>query len=260
LLVGCQGVASAPEAPPLVEDDADGLTRVAFAIIDVDPMAPPEQMLRVRTAEGGAPAPKAIGSVLGEVALSGPGTWHPATEKLTARVRVTNQSSHLLNEPKMVLDWLSREGVSAEIVHEGDGGTGSAWAFADIDRAGGANDGSARQRIRFHSPGGKAFSFRVQVTADVDPRRGIDPDDDDDGFNEEQDEPAGMTATTTTAPCIRGAAAANASTPATRAARANAARTRATATAPARPAATAITRARGRAAIPTSSASTRAAI
>jgi hypothetical protein len=188
-LVGCASTTRPATGP----DPKGAPTVLGYAFFDVDPQAPPEERIRVRTewVSDAAAAPKSQGSVLGDVVLSGPGVWNADTERLSARVRITNGTSHDLDEPQMVLDTLSRDAVTAELVHSGDGGLGSVWAFADIARSGGANGGSARQRIRFHAPGGVAFSFSVQVIADPAPRRGIDPDDDDDGYNSERDQPAG---------------------------------------------------------------------
>ncbi len=185
LLASASCVSHAPGSDP---DAGPDLLPGAIAsmLVEVDPAAdPPMRVIAPASSE------KPSRSVLGDVSLVGPGTWNPATERLSATVRITNRSGAELDEPFMELVSLNRAEVRAELIHEGAGGAGSRWRFADLDRAAGRNGGSARQRIRFHAPGAVPFTFRVDVVADPESASPVDPDDDDDMYNAELNQAAG---------------------------------------------------------------------
>src|SRR5690606_4358463 len=116
--------------------------RVARLVLAADPAA--SEPVRILSVE----SDKARESALARVTLSGPGTWNAATERLSADVRITNETSGPFDEPEMVVVAITESGpdggavpepVRVELNDSGGDRLGSVFAFADLDFAGGVN-------------------------------------------------------------------------------------------------------------------------
>lgn len=179
-------------------------------LVQVDPgAAEPVSIEPLARGAGPSLKPQAVESVLlgnQVVTVTGGGTWHAGTERLTANVVITSNSASVLDEPRMEIISVTGPGaanVVFETAHHGGTGQGAVMEFADIQGTASSNvcpaafagvKTSARHRLSIHAPGAQSFNFAVDVVADVgatEPGSIIRPDCDGDGFNIEVGELAG---------------------------------------------------------------------
>jgi hypothetical protein len=195
ILPGCSEQ-EARSALPVLPCEGASLGSYLFRFGGPDEAPLSVERFACQPAAGAGPAQmsQALVSVLADVQLYGPGSWNPATQRLSATVRITNLGSLDLDEPRMQVRWVtpSDAGIVFEQVHWGSGGVGSAYAYADIQAPPGANNASARQNMVIYDPQAVPFSFAVDILAETGSLPGaIFPDRDDDRFNIEPAEPAG---------------------------------------------------------------------
>ncbi|MGZ3419780.1 MAG: hypothetical protein ACXVEE_18035, partial [Polyangiales bacterium] len=154
------------------------------------------------TVSGGLGTKAEAVSVLGSATLSGPGTWNATTKILSATIGITNNDTgNYWDEPYLSISSISPAGtghtVTVQAVNYGtlrnatgsiitSGGAGSKYGLADIPRSGVAHN-YALQKIAFYDPDGVAFSFTVDVVANLNglSTTGILADTDDDMYNME---------------------------------------------------------------------------
>lgn len=161
---------------------------------DVDPNAnevlritplPIEEPIAHGVEDGVGRVSSRLVSVLSTAQLTGPGVWDPVTHTISATVRIRNSSAVAFDEPRMQVASVNQPSVQFQLTHWGAGGIGSAWGYADIEPAPGANNESAKQKIRIYDPESLPFSFSVDVLADTVPQTPVIPDADDDRYNGE---------------------------------------------------------------------------
>ena len=161
--------------PGVETDGTPGPKVIGRLQFDFDPNA--AEVLRVspipmdQPAEKGTPdqVSSMLTTVLASAKLHGPGVWNPVTHILSATVRIQNLATFDFDEPRMQVTWVNQPSVQFQLTHWGAGGVGSAWGYADIEAAPGANNQSAKQNIAIHNPQSLPFSFSGRRAGGHDP-------------------------------------------------------------------------------------------
>jgi hypothetical protein len=145
-------------------------------------------------------------SVLSSATLTGPGTWDPVTQTMTAPILVTHTGviNASFNEPQMVVRTLSD--TTGTVTFEtsnnpGVKGVGATMAFSDIERPVGstracgttaAHTTAKHKLVIKDTIPATSFSFNVDVRARlVGVNVPVNPDCDNDNFNAEVNQDAG---------------------------------------------------------------------